>query len=152
MTRTIATLATVLLLALAGCGGANESKPNAGTNTTGGTPTPTPTPTSTAASGGGGGGGGSRKTLQLAAPSDGSLKFDKTTLDAKAGNVTIDFDNPSTTPHAVEIQGGGVDEKSETVTSSKTSLTADLKPGTYDFFCPVPGHRQAGMEGTLTVK
>jgi plastocyanin len=152
MTRTIATLATVLLLALAGCGGANESKPNAGTNTTGGTPTPTPTPTSTAASGGGGGGGGSGKTLQLAAPSDGSLKFDKTTLDAKAGNVTIDFDNPSTTPHAVEIQGGGVDEKSETVTSSKTSLTADLKPGTYDFFCPVPGHRQAGMEGTLTVK
>ena len=152
MTRTIATLATVLLLALAGCGGANESKPNAGTNTTGGTPTPTPTPTSTAASGGGGGGGGSGETLQLAAPSDGSLKFDKTTLDAKAGNVTIDFDNPSTTPHAVEIQGGGVDEKSETVTSSKTSVTADLKPGTYDFFCPVPGHRQAGMEGTLTVK
>jgi len=150
MTRTIATLATVLLLALAGCGGANESKPNAGTNTTGGTPTPTPTPTSTAASGGGGGGSG--ETLQLAAPSDGSLKFDKTTLDAKAGNVTIDFDNPSTTPHAVEIEGNGVEEKSETVTSSKTSVTADLKPGTYDYYCPVPGHRQAGMEGTLTVK
>lgn len=156
MPRSLATLAVVLALVLAGCGSANESTPNAGTNTTGGTPTPTatPTPTSTPATGGGGGGGagGAAETLQLAAPADGSLTFDKKTLEAKAGKVTIDFDNPSSTPHAVAIEGSGVQETSDTVTSSKTSVTADLKPGTYTFFCPVPGHRDAGMEGTLTVK
>ena len=152
MTRSLVTFAAVLLVAVAGCGGSsNESSKNAGSNTTGATPTPTETPsataTATAKSGGGGG-----ETVQLAAPADGSLKFDKTTLDAKAGNVTIDLDNPSSTPHAVAIEGGGVDQSSQTVTSSKTSVTADLKPGTYTFYCPVPGHRQAGMEGTLTVK
>ena len=123
---------------------------NAGSNTTGATPTPTETPSATATAKSGGGGGG--ETVQLAAPADGSLKFDKTTLDAKAGNVTIDLDNPSSTPHAVAIEGNGVDQSSQTVTASKTSVTADLKPGTYTFYCPVPGHRQAGMEGTLTVK
>ena len=90
--------------------------------------------------------------LALAAPADGSLKFDKTTLDAKAGKVTINFDNPSTTPHAVEIEGNGVEEKSDTITGGKTSVTADLKPGKYEFYCPVDGHRPQGMEGTLTVK
>ena len=152
MTRSLVTFAAVLLVAVAGCGGSsNESSKNAGSNTTGATPTPTETPsataTATAKSGGGGG-----ETVQLAAPADGSLKFDKTTLDAKAGNVTIDLDNPSSTPHAVAIEGNGVDQSSQTVTSSKTSVSADLKPGTYTFYCPVPGHRQAGMEGTLTVK
>ena len=141
MTRTLATLATVLLLALAGCGGENESKPNAGSNKSGGA---TATATATPAAGG--------ETLKLAAPADGSLKFDKTKLDAKAGTVTIDFDNPSSTPHGVVIEGGGVEEASDTVTSSKTSVTADLKTGTYTFYCPVGGHRAAGMEGTLTVK
>ena len=138
MTRTIATLATVLVLALAGCGG-NESKPNAGSDKSGG-----------ASSGSSGGGGGQQ--LALAAPEDGSLKFDKTELDGKAGTVTINFDNPSTTPHAVEIEGNGVEEASDTVTSSKTSVTADLKAGTYTFYCPVGNHRAEGMEGTLTIK
>ena len=137
MTRTIATLATVLLLALAGCGG-SESKPNAGSNKSG--------------SGSGSSGGGGGQQLALAAPEDGSLKFDKTELDGKAGTVTINFDNPSTTPHAVEIEGNGVEEASDTVTSSKTSVTADLKAGTYTFYCPVGNHRAEGMEGTLTVK
>ena len=149
MTRSLVTFAAVLLVAVAGCGGSsNESSKNAGSNTTGATPTPTETPSATATAKSGGGG----ETVQLAAPADGSLKFDKTTLDAKAGNVTIDLDNPSSTPHAVAIEGNGVDQSSQTVTASKTSVTADLKPGTYTFYCPVPGHRQAGMEGTLTVK
>ena len=138
MTRTIATLASVLLLALAGCGG-NESKPNAGSNKSG-----------SSSSGSSGGGGGQQ--IALAAPEDGSLKFDKTELDGKAGTVTINFDNPSSTPHAVEIEGNGVEEASDTVTSSKTSVTADLKAGTYTFYCPVGNHRAEGMEGKLTIK
>ena len=137
MTRSLATFAAVLMLALAGCGGDDDSSSSGG-----GAATSTPA----SQSGGGGGGGGEK--IALAAPADGSLKFDKTSLEAKAGTVTIDFDNPSSTPHAVEIEGNGVEEASQTVTDSKTSVSADLKPGTYDFYCPVAGHRQAGMEGT----
>ena len=94
---------------------------------------------------------GGGETLKLAAPADGSLKFDKTDLTAKAGNVTIDFDNPSSVPHAVEIEGNGVEEETKTVTKGKASVTVDLKPGSYEFYCPVDNHRQGGMEGKLTV-
>jgi len=128
MTRTLAAGATALVLVLAGCGGSSDSSSS-----------------SSGASGGG-------EQIALAAPSDGSLKFDKTTLDAKAGTVTINFDNPSGTPHAVAVEGNGVDKDGKTVTKGKDSLTVDLKPGTYEFYCPVDGHRQAGMKGTLTVK
>jgi len=138
MTRTLATLAAVLLLALAGCGGDDESSSGGGSG-------------SSSSSGSGGGGGGQQ--IALSAPADGSLKFDKTELEAEAGTVTINFDNlSSSTPHAVEIQGSGVDEKSDTVTGGKTSVTADLEPGEYEVFCPVGTHASQGMEGTLTVK
>jgi plastocyanin len=134
MTRTLATLLAALALAVAGCGSGDESTKNAG-------------------GGGGGGGGGSTggggQQLALSAPADGSLKFDKTALQAKPGTVTINFDNQSeSTPHAVEIEG----QTSEIVTKAETSVTVDLKAGKYTFFCPVGGHRQEGMEGTLTVK
>ena len=139
MTRTLATLATVLLLALAGCGGDDESSSS---GSGGGS-------SSSSSSSGGGGG----QQIALSAPADGSLKFDKAELDAKAGTVTINFDNESdSTPHAVQIQGEGVDEKSDSVTGAKTSLTADLKAGEYKMFCPVGTHASQGMEGTLTVK
>lgn len=141
--RTIPILVAALALALAGCGG--SSNQNAATNTTGAS-TPTSTPASS------GSGGATSGGLQLSAPADGSLKFDKTTLTAKAGSVTIDLDNPSTTPHGVAVEGNGVDKSSQTVTNAKTSVTVDLKPGKYTFYCPVPGHRQAGMQGTLTVQ
>ena len=131
MTRTLATLAAGLVLAIAGCGGDDESSSGSG---------------GSSSSGGGG------QQIALASPSDGSLTFDKTTLDAKAGTVTINYDNPSTTAHAVEIEGNGVEEKSDTITEGKTSVTADLKPGTYEFYCPVDSHKAQGMEGTLTVK
>jgi plastocyanin len=141
MTRTLATLAAVLLLALAGCGGDDESS---GSGSTGG---------SSSSSSGDSGGGGGGQQIALSAPADGSLKFDKTELEAKAGTVTINFDNlSSSTPHAVEIQGNGVDEKSDTVTGGKTSVTADLEAGEYEVFCPVGTHASQGMEGTLTVK
>jgi plastocyanin len=136
MTRTLATLATALALAIAGCGGGDSSSGSGGSSGSG--------------SGSSSGGGGQQ--IALASPADGSLKFDKPTLDAKAGTVTINYDNPSTTAHAVEIEGNGVQEKSDTITGGKTSVTADLKPGKYDFFCPVDSHRAQGMEGTLTVK
>ena len=90
-------------------------------------------------------------TLQLAADPGGALAFDKDTLEAPAGSVTIDLTNDSSVPHNVEVEGNGVEEESDTVTGESTSLTVDLEAGTYDFYCAVPGHREAGMEGTLTV-
>jgi plastocyanin len=114
-------------LLLAACGGSSTPK--------------------TASSGGGG------KTVAVAADPGGALMFTTTKLTAPAGKVTFDFTNQAKIPHAFEIQGHGTDAKTATVTGGTASVTVkDLKPGTYTFFCPVPGHRAAGMEGTLTVK
>ena len=126
---------------IAGCGGGDDDESAA-----------TPTATQAPADDGGGAGGGSA-TLKFSAPADGSLKFDQADATAKAGKVTVDFANPSSTPHAVEIEGNGVEEETETVTSGDAPpITVDLKPGTYEFYCPVPGHKEAGMKGTLTVQ
>ncbi len=128
-------------IALVACGGSDD-------NSTSSTP-------SGAAKGPGantGGGGGS--TIKLSADPSGALKFDTDSLSAKAGSVTIDFDNPAAIEHdvAVEDSGGKVLGTSDLVSQGKVNLTiADLKPGSYTFFCTVPGHREAGMEGTLTV-
>jgi plastocyanin len=91
-------------------------------------------------------------TLQLAA-SETALAFDTTSLTSKPGKVTIDFDNPSALEHNVAIeQNGKVLAESELISKSKTSVSAELAPGTYTFLCTVPGHAEAGMEGTLVVK
>jgi plastocyanin len=97
-----------------------------------------------------GGGGASR--LTLVADPGGALKFDKTELKAKAGEVTIVMENESDVPHAVEVEGNGVEEETDTVTGANSDLTVELEPGQYKFYCPVGNHAQAGMEGTLTVK
>ena len=63
------------------------------------------------------------------------------------------MDNPSDVPHAIEISGNGVEEAGQTVgKGAKSTASADLKAGTYDFFCPVGNHRAQGMKGKLTVK
>ncbi len=95
---------------------------------------------------------GATSTVALAADPSGALKFDKTTLTAKAGTVSIVMDNPSSVPHAIAIEGNGVDKDGKTVTSGgKSTVTVNLKPGTYTFYCPVPGHKQGGLKGTHTV-
>jgi uncharacterized cupredoxin-like copper-binding protein len=124
------TLASLAVLALAGCGSSSSaSKPSS-------------TPAPRAAAGG---------TVPVAADPGGALKFTTDALTAKAGAVTFTFTNASQTPHAFEITGHGVDQATDVITASHANLTATLKPGKYTFFCPVPGHRQAGMQGTLTV-
>jgi plastocyanin len=92
--------------------------------------------------------------LQVTAQESDGLSFDPATLKAKSGTVTITMDNPgsNTMPHTVEVEGNGVEQSGDVVQPGETAkVTADLKPGTYEFYCPVDGHRQAGMEGTLTV-
>jgi plastocyanin len=72
---------------------------------------------------------------------------------ATAGQVTIKSENPQATQHDIAIEGNGLNSKGEVVASGGVSqFSADLKPGTYTFFCSVPGHREGGMEGKLTVK
>ena len=72
---------------------------------------------------------------------------------ATAGPVTIKSENPQSTQHDIAIEGNGLNDKGEVVGSGGVSqFQADLKPGTYTFFCSVPGHREGGMEGKLTVK
>ena len=96
-------------------------------------------------------GGGAATELKLTADPGGALKFDKTELTAKPGKVKIVMDNPSDVPHAVEVEGNGVEEETKTVTGAKADVTVDLKAGEYEFYCPVDGHKDGGMEGTLTV-
>jgi plastocyanin len=91
-------------------------------------------------------------TVQLAADPT-NIAYDTTKLSSKPGKVTIDFKNPSALEHDVAVEGEGKEiAGSELIAEGKTSVTAELAPGTYTFYCTVPGHREAGMEGTLTVK
>ena len=67
--------------------------------------------------------------------------------------MTIVLDNPSSLPHAVEVEGNGIEEESGTIGQGETTkVTATVKAGSYEYYCPVDGHKAAGMEGTLTVK
>jgi plastocyanin len=135
-------LICALAIPVAGCGGDDDDGGGGGG---GGSTTKEST-------GGGGGGGGGGETLKISADPGGALKFDKSSLTAKAGKVTIVMDNPSDLPHAVEVEGKGVEVSGDTVTKGGVSkASANLKPGEYEFYCPVDGHKQAGMEGTLTV-
>jgi plastocyanin len=91
--------------------------------------------------------------IALSAEPTGDLAFDVTELQAETGTVTLAMENPSPIEHNVSIDGGGVDEEGETVGEGETStVTAELDRGEYAFYCSVPGHREGGMEGTLTVE
>ena len=135
--RWMTLLAVTAVLALAGCGGSDEKSSGSSSSSS--------SSNSSSSSGGGG------ETLKLAADKS-ALKFDKTSLTAKAGMVTLEMENPSQLPHAIAIKGNGVDVDGKTIGNGETSTAStDLKPGTYTFYCPVPGHEAAGMKGTLTV-
>jgi plastocyanin len=143
MPRLAALTVAVGALALAGCGSSSSSGTSSSTSTPAATPT-TSSSTPAAAS----------SSLSLAANPEGQLKYNTTSLTAKAGNVSIDFTNTSPLGHNVTIEaaGGKIVAATPTFQGGSKTLTANLKPGTYKFFCSVPGHRMAGMEGTLTVK
>jgi plastocyanin len=132
--RRIGAVLAVTGFAIAACGGGGGKK----------TATPTPSPAAGTAGAGG--------TLSLQA-NQSQLRFDKSALSAGAGKVTIVMKNPSALQHDVAIEGNGVNVKGKIVGQGGTStVTASLKPGTYTYYCSVDAHRQAGMEGTLTVK
>src|SRR5438132_1300387 len=125
----------VASFAIAGCGSSNKSS----SSSTSSTATTSTTP-STAAGGG--------PSPSVTADPGGALKFDKTTLTAKAGKVTIKDVNPSSSgiPHGIAVEGKGVDKDGTGGTSGVSAgqtatVSVTLKPGTYTFYCPVDGHK-----------
>jgi plastocyanin len=91
--------------------------------------------------------------LEIDADPTGQLKFLASSATATPGKVVLDMKNSSSTPHDIAITGGGLNQIGPVVANGGTSsVTASLKPGKYTFYCSVPGHRAAGMVGTLTVK
>jgi plastocyanin len=94
------------------------------------------------------------QTLDVTSPEDGSLVFEPDGLEASAGDVTLAYDNPSPVTHNINIEDdqGQTLAESDDVTGAATEAAATLVPGEYVFYCSIPGHREAGMEGTLTVQ
>ncbi|HEX3562852.1 MAG TPA: plastocyanin/azurin family copper-binding protein [Solirubrobacterales bacterium] len=136
-------VSALAVVGLAACG----SSSNDNSTTAAATP-----PATTPAAGGGAAGGAS--TVDISTPGGSTLAYDQKTVSAKAGSVTINFDNKEALQHDVAVadSSGKVLGQTDLVSSGTANATVDLQPGTYTFYCTVPGHRQAGMQGTLTVK
>jgi plastocyanin len=133
-----ALLLTAAALIAAGCGGDDDD--NGGGGGSSGS-----TGTNSSSSGGPG------ETLTVTADPGGAISWDKKKLSAKAGKVTLKIVNQSDTPHAIEVEGNGVEKETDTVTGGDAEVTVDLKPGKYEYYCPVGSHKQT-MNGTLTVQ
>jgi plastocyanin len=136
ITWLLALMLAVGALAVAGCGGDDDN----GGGSSGGT--------GTSSDSGSGSGGG--EALTVTADPGGAISWDKDSLSAKAGKVTLKLVNDSEIPHAIEIEGNGVEEETKTITKSSADVTVDLKPGEYEYYCPVSNHKET-MKGTLTV-
>lgn len=137
-------------LALVACGGDDDSD----TTTNGGAETTTES--GSEAGGGNEAEGGTADSDGLAFEADpaGGLAYTEKAVTAKAGKTTVDFTNPQPISHDVAIEDAGGKEvgATEVIGEGNDSTVVELKPGDYKFFCSVPGHREAGMEGDLTVE
>jgi plastocyanin len=134
-------------LALVACGSSSDDSSSTGAEST-------ESQAETGAKEAEGGTAGSAAAVAFEADPSGGLAYTSDTATAKAGKVTIDFTNPQPLTHdvAIEDAGGKTVGKTELIAEGSDSAVVDLKPGEYTYFCTVPGHREAGMEGTLTVK
>lgn len=136
----------IAALALVACGGGSSSTESTSEESA-------PAKESEKSEGGEEGGSGGA-ALEIEADPGGNLAFTSDTASSTAGKVTVDFTNESGVPHdvAFEDEGGETVGQTEVISEGSDSTTITLKPGEYKYFCTIPGHRQAGMEGTLTVK
>jgi plastocyanin len=153
MKKVVALLVLALAsIALVACGGSSSSSSSESTSEAG--EANGGAAAESEAKPGGGESGGGESTVEFEADPGGELAYTSSEASAKAGKVTVDFNNPQGLTHdvAIENEKGETVGKTELIAGSQTSATVDLKPGTYHYYCTVPGHREAGMEGTLTVK
>jgi plastocyanin len=98
--------------------------------------------------------------LEIPASPSGQLAYTTSKATATAGPVTITMPNSSGVSHNIAVESGTGGAKpagavlgaSSFTAKGSASVTVKLKPGSYTFFCQAPGHRAAGMFGTLTVK
>jgi plastocyanin len=140
----LAAALTALSLALAACGGGSSSTSTSTTNDTGAS-------TPTAQTGGGSTGGGSTATPVNVALADFSISIAGGTTLAP-GAYTFTVSNTGQTGHNLTIEGPGVNEAAtSTFTSGTQQLSVTLTKGKYEFFCSVPGHKEAGMDVDVTV-
>ncbi|HEX3239136.1 MAG TPA: plastocyanin/azurin family copper-binding protein [Solirubrobacterales bacterium] len=148
----VALALVIASLALAACGGSDDSSSSAETQSQSGETTEA----DGSASGGEaeGGSAGSASAVDINAVEGSDLAYEQKSVDATAGKVTVNFTNPQAIPHDVDIEDASGEDVGETelISEDSDSVEVDLKPGTYTFFCSVPGHREAGMEGTIEVK
>lgn len=142
-----------LMLGLSACGSSKSSTTS--TTPAAGSATSSASSSATTSTSVAGASGGASSTVTESADPSGALKFVKSTLTAKAGTVTIEFTNKSPLAHNFTLQqgtSGPVVGATPTFMGGTKTLTVKLKAGTYTFYCSVPGHRAAGMQGTLTVQ
>ena len=131
-------IGAVIAVPIVGCGGSSDD------NSTSNAATP---PATT-----GGGAAGGASTVDLAAT---DFKFDPSDPSVKAGDVTFNLKNDGQTTHSLEIEdvnGQDVEIEGDVSPGSSGTLTANLKPGKYEFYCPIGNHKEMGMEGEITVK
>jgi plastocyanin len=140
---TLSATALALVIGVAACGGSSSSSSSSAS-----TPPASSSSSSSSAPSSGGG-----NTITNAADPSGQLKFTSSSLTAKAGKDTIKFTNMSSLPHNMTVvtADGSKVGATPTFTGGTKTISVDLKPGKYTFYCSVPGHREAGMQGTLTV-
>jgi plastocyanin len=100
------------------------------------------------------GGTAGSATFDVEADPSGALAYTTDEASAKAGKVTVNFTNSSPVPHDVRLEDEGGEDigGTEVFAEGSESAPVNLKAGEYTFYCSVPGHRQGGMEGTLTVE
>jgi uncharacterized cupredoxin-like copper-binding protein len=132
-TRSIPLAALMAALAVAGCGSDNSSN-------------------KTVSPGGSGAeaGAGSTKALVV---KETDFKLDPKNLTVKdAGTITITVKNDGQTAHALEVEGQGTEKKTGDIApGDSATLTVTLKKGSYEWYCPIDGHKQLGMKGTIKV-
>jgi plastocyanin len=147
-----ALITAVVVLGLTACGGSSSTTSTSSATSSAASSAPSSSATATASSTAA---AGASSSLSIAASPSGMLMFTKKTLTAKAGKITITFTNDSPLGHNFTLQQGAngpVIAATPTFQGGTKTLTVDLKAGTYTYYCSVPGHRAAGMQGTLTVQ